>query len=448
MESGSARFYFGDVRRQALFVVLLAALLVTAGCAFPPYPGSSRPVHRPTPQTTPSSPLASQTVYWNQALSLWALRASDGHVRWNIGGWSGPLPGCSGCTYSVGPGDPALADGALYTLTTNDQASSAVYSYNINDGTSRWQTPVKGCLAFPGSPPLAAAGVLYVALTNHRSSNLKCGWNSWVYALRASDGHILWQVPFTPSAFSTLALTDGVIVVSDSTYPANPEIISLIGLRASDGKQLWRISDTKNIHGYIARDGVVFVARTRGIRYDSGLNIEAFRVRDGARLWVTTVMNSGSGGSAPYLANGMIYVYNSDRSYLYALRATDGKVVQRFQTGAQFTGTPVFANGRIYVGAGPALDVFDATSGALVRSYPLFDPLTVPSNARFVWSDPVVTNMAIFVSAGYWDCPAESICHADSLIGKLYALDIATGEVLWQYQAPNGYGVATPILGT
>ncbi len=134
-----------------MLVALLAALLIVASCAFPPYPGSSRPVRSPIPTTTPTSPLASQTVYWNQALSLWALRASDGYVRWHIGGWTGPLPDCNGCTYFVEPDDPALTGGALYTLTTNDQASSAVYAYSANDGTTHWQTPVKGCLAFPGS---------------------------------------------------------------------------------------------------------------------------------------------------------------------------------------------------------------------------------------------------------------------------------------------------------
>ena len=200
MASNSGRPNFGDVRRSALFTTLLIALLVTASCAFPPYPGSSRPVHRPTPQTTPLSSLANQTVYWSQDQSLWALSVHDGSQRWRVAPWKAPLPSCAGCP--VGPEALVLANDTLYTLTINEHASAGVYAFATSDGTTRWQTSVAGCPGYPDHAPLVDGNVVYVSLTEHSSGEINCGPTGWVYALQASDGHVLWRVPFARSVFS------------------------------------------------------------------------------------------------------------------------------------------------------------------------------------------------------------------------------------------------------
>ena len=173
------------------------------------------------------------------------------------------------------------------------------------------------------------------------------------------------------------------------------------------------------------------------------MSIEAFRASDGAHLWESVIISSQSVASTPFLANGTAYVHGDD-GYLYALRATDGHIMWRFHTGVRSIGAPAYANGRLYVGIGPTLDVLDSTSGALIRTYALFDPATVSSDVRYGWSAPVVTDTAIFVSAGFYDCV---MCPPESLNGKLYALDTTTGKLLWQYQSPHGFSVTTPLLG-
>lgn len=443
MASASGRQRFGGVRNMAPVIALLVALLVMAGCKMP---WTSQTSPRPSSTVTPAAPLASQTIYWNQNGQVAALQASDGKPRWQMGGWwSGPLTSCGGCTVSYGPLMSTLANDAVYALGNDDHNSAAFYAIATRDGAIRWQAPVAGCLAVPMASPLVANGVVYVSLTEHWSGGIDCGPTGWVYALRASDGHVLWRVPFTQSVWPTLGLANGVLIVGNSTDNKIPAMSWITGLRASDGKQLWRISRATDKIEFAADGGLVITKTTAGVRYDSGLRVEALRASDGVSLWASAVIPSPDPAyfTNPLLANGMAYIFSASGA-LYALRLSDGQVAWRFQAGNKSIGDLALANGHLYLGVGPALDVLDATSGALVRSYPLFDPSAASSDARYIWSAPLVTDSAIFVSAGFHDC---SRCHSEDLNGKLYALDAVTGNILWQYQVRHGYQVTPPLLG-
>lgn len=82
----------------------------------------------------------------------------------------------------------------------------------------------------------------------------------------------------------------------------------------------------RRLIGFATADGVVFATGQTGVRYDPGLTVEALHASDGAHLWRNVVLSSGSGGSEPFLANGMIYVFGTSDN-LYALRAGDGQMV-------------------------------------------------------------------------------------------------------------------------
>jgi len=429
--------------------MLLVALLAMASCEMPPLPGASHPVGRHAPQTTPVSPLVNQTVYWNQNGWLTALRANDGKVRWQTGGWwSAPLHACGGCMVSYGPLESTLVGDTIYAAGNDGQNSAAVYAFATSDGTIRWQLPVTGCLAAPLEPPLVADGVVYVSLTGHFNGSIGCKPTGWAYALRASDGHVLWHVPFTQSVWPTLALTNGVLIVSNSTDNKYPATSWLMGLRASDGKQLWRVTRATDKIEFAADSGVVIIKSTAGIRYDSGLRVEALRASDGTSLWASAVIPSSDPEyfMDPLLANGTVYIFSAPGA-LHALRASDGREAWRYQTGARSIGTPEVANGRLYMGVGSTFDVLDATSGTLLSAHLLFDPSAASNDATYAWSAPIITDSVIFVSAGGVDCPPGFMCRPDVLDGHLYALDTATDKMLWQYQTPHGYQVTTPILG-
>ncbi len=77
---------------------------------------------------------------------LFALRASDGQVRWK----------------DPGPAAPTLADGTLYAIVVPADAASAL---TAADGAMRWQVTFPGCFTAVGSddPPLLAGSLLSTA---------------------------------------------------------------------------------------------------------------------------------------------------------------------------------------------------------------------------------------------------------------------------------------------
>jgi outer membrane protein assembly factor BamB len=229
-----------------LAAVVLTLTLLSA-CSLPvgasPSAESARSA-TPAPTATSTSPLANKTVYWSRGDVLFALRASDGHVAWKFGGSTVtfPLPSGNGTSsFVASPSAPTLADGTLYAAVALEHAQA--YALAATDGLTRWHTTFPGCFNLVGSayPPLLAGGVLYVAVSGH-----DCAPNGWVYALRASDGTVVWRTPFEKDVLPTIALTGDALLVASATEvivdQAVDEQAFLTALRPSDGARLWRVS--------------------------------------------------------------------------------------------------------------------------------------------------------------------------------------------------------------
>jgi outer membrane protein assembly factor BamB len=407
----------------------LAAVFLTltllAACSLPF--GSSHvanPAHSasPAPTATSTSPLASETVYWSGGGFLFAVRASDGHVRWKVGG----------------TGAPTLADGTLYAAVSLDHAQA--YALAATDGSTRWHATFPGCFNLVGSasPPLLAGGVLYVAVSGH-----DCAPSGWVYALRANDGAVVWRTPFEKDVLPTRALTSGALLAASSTYPAVDEQDFLTALRPSDGAQLWRVRLSISPYYLAAADGIVVVSG-----YFFGDKLEARRASDGQRLWITVANRYNN--APPVIANGLVYVSGRD-GWLYALRLQDGAVQWRFAAGTGSGGfgasEPAVVDNTIYWGAGPLLYALDARTGALGHAYHLFPGAegSAPGQVLFLYSPPAVANGALFVAAdaivicGMLHCPEQPV--------TLYALDVATGAELWHHTEPEGNATLPPVVG-
>jgi outer membrane protein assembly factor BamB len=395
---------------------------------------------------TPTSPLATQTVYWSKGDLLFALRASDGHVAWTFGGWTvtHPLPDGNGTHgYIASPSAPTLVDGTLYTAVALDHAEA--YALAATDGSTRWHVTFPGCFGLVGSayPPLLADGVLYIAVSGHDCYYASSGW---VYALRASDGAILWRMPFEPDVLPTLVLAGGVILVASSIRFAVGQLVEeedfLTALRPRDGTRLWRVSLSDSAYYLAAENGVVVVSEHEGL--------EALRASNGTRLWITPA-NHRYTPELPVIANGLVYMSGQD-GYLYALRLQDGAVQWR---GAVGTSSGVFApsvpavvGNAVYWGAGPLLYALDTHTGALRHVYHLFPDEEGSAAERIIfdYSPPAVVDGALFVATQatqlcnvIYGCPVQ--------LPTLYALDVATGSKLWSHTESEGISTLPPVIG-
>lgn len=327
-------------------------------------------------------------------------------ISWLLLAQKLPRPSHAGATpttsSSVLPAVPdhnlglTVVDGVVYVGSTD----SAVYALRANDGSLLWRFNTAGPVGGPvASPPVVVDGIVYVNANVDQGLGYVTGY---VYALRASDGTLLWR--YTTGNFVYNGYAYSPTVSSGVVYVAS-QAGSLTALRASNGTLLWRYIAKGQVAVSLAVNGIVYLLDTnigQGPDY-----LEALRASDGKLLWRTP-----SYDYLPVVVNNVLYI--TSQAGLSALRAHDGTLLWRYAlAGTGFTG-PTILDGIIYTVAfqySPASPVSTPTAG--------YHLVTAPLN----WKMP-------FKQGG----PLS-----------LYALRASNGTVLWHYETPgnenNGMGV-------
>ena len=118
--------------------------------------------------------------------------------------------------------------------------------------------------------------------------------------------------------------------------------------------------------------------------------------------------------STPLFANGKVYVGSLDGN-LYAVDPTSGKEQWRFNAGKGIVSKPEISSGTIYVGGfGGQLFAVDASTGSQKWAF---------KAESWVWSRPVVANGKVYFG---------------DFEGNLYALDPSNGEQTWSNNLGKG----------
>jgi outer membrane protein assembly factor BamB len=145
--------------------------------------------------------------------------------------------------------------------------------------------------------------------------------DGYLYALRASDGSVLWTyTTLFPAEPLSPAVADGIAYLT-------LQFGGLDVLRANTGILLWQFSSAHLLPLPLITHGVVYALRQDGYLY-------ALRASDGFILWRH---HSGAGGQASItIAPGEIYLAFSTTSSantiasITALRASDGFVLWHY----------------------------------------------------------------------------------------------------------------------
>ena len=225
-----------------------------------------------------------------------ALRASDGHVVWNV-----PL----GSDAGLANGGVVAMNGQAYFVTSQ----GSIYAVHVDTGSVAWHVSQP---SIPGLPPNAptptlADGLLYVA------SPLG------LFAYNASDGKLIWQhkAPFPGGPI----VVQPVVVNGVAYFGGQGETI--LALRASDGKLLWQYGTADVANPLVVTDGMV-------INYSG--SVEALRASDGKLLWQQDVNISGVGSDAagPATVGDGVVLTGGDNGVVQAIRVSDGKLLWHY----------------------------------------------------------------------------------------------------------------------
>ena len=315
-------------------------------------------------------------------------------VKWrtNIGG---------GCFASA-----SVFEGKLYTADTGS-ANGKLHALDIATGQELWTFPsdaLRGDHSW--TSPAVANGVVYFGV--NRPTPV-------VYAVNAVTGQEIWDhAGPIANIVSSPALKGGRLYVafSDGTIRA---------LDATNGQAIWSVNHPGGANSSPAvADGRLYIAiHNRGLL--------ALDANTGSELWLAPM--PGPQWSSPAVEKGRVFVGSRDDHKLYAFDAVTGQTLWTATTDDWVQTSPAVANNVVYVGNNVGnVYAFDAVTGSLVWQRAI-------SPGFIIFSSPTVANGVLYIASSL----DASATHFD---GKLYAVDAATGDVLFSDVVSLGQGEA------
>ncbi|WP_115865142.1 outer membrane protein assembly factor BamB family protein [Halorussus litoreus] len=275
-----------------------------------------------------TQPVVGDAVYANTAYDgLYALAPADGSVRWH------DSTGYKALT-------PALADDTL-ALPHRDgvravAAGGGFRALGRSVGYGRWRTD----LTYPESSPTVADAVLLagIGMAGHSSGGGR------VTAVDLDDGSVRWEFPVATSVWGAPAVADGTVYAAarddDERDPDTQGTVHAIDL--ADGEEVWSRALGESprfnpVGAPVAGDDLVYVPTGTGplVALEMETGVEAWRLDppDGVQ-------------ASPALADGVLYVACLDGT----LRAVDAATGEEEWTakGEKYYGGPTVGERGVY----------------------------------------------------------------------------------------------------
>jgi outer membrane protein assembly factor BamB len=300
---------------------------------------------------------------------------------------------------------PVVVNGVVYTYDNGGE----VQARSAADGSLLWQNPPRANTRMAGAysivnPPAVANGRVY--LTD----------GLVVWALKASDGTLLWQYQRGVAvAGSAPTVSDGIVYVTDSGGTPN----YTYALDGATGSLLWKYQDGFNRDNQGAQPAV----NGNRVYAASGDQLAALDAKTGTQIW----LSSGVGiPTAVAVYNGRVYVADQ-LAYIHCVNAATGQPL--WDTRTDFNAASIaVANNSVYAQDGTGgFWALDAYTGNLLWKVKLANE--VPSFGMAVANNIIYSN-TFFTSTD----------------GVFIALDGSTGTMLWSYHTGNGGFLAGPAV--
>lgn len=236
------------------------------------------------------------------------------------------------------------------------------------------------------------------------------------YALNATDGSLVWSAPTIGEVTSSAAYHDGKVYVSDNGF-------RIYAFDANNGNIIWQrgfsLDGNGRFNSPLIGDGKLFISQTTT---SSGGILRALNPSTGELYWSRAFPFAANLFSSPSFAevniNGVItpIVYqchsnnNGGFGFLDAINANTGNIIWSTQVNCRFS-SPAISNNIVYIGSdGGVLYALDSATGGII-----WTSNSIISSS--IDSTPAIDNNTVYVGG-------QS--------GFMYALDAQTGELKWK----------------
>jgi outer membrane protein assembly factor BamB len=329
--------------------------------------------------------------------TFYCFNATDGAVLWSFNPGTPNGYWCSGS---------AAAYGMVYELNRDGY----LYALDVNTGNVVWKYIGPGPLFFPGNP-IIADGKIY-ATTGQQSStfpNTGVHSKSEFICLDAYTGQVIWKLPieaYNPRESTAIAYGNLYLIPAYIQYEQMDTYTTL--------NQVWAIG---------TRPWPMFRhdAANTGVGQSGPTNLTL--------RWNFTT--SGAVVSSPVAADGRVYFGSQDKN-VYCVDAWSGSLIWKFNTSDRILSSLAVVNGKVYVGPDDGyVYCLDAYNGSLIWSKYAGGDIQANYNTNVILhSSPIVVGDKVCVGA---------------LDNNTYCLDANNGNVIWKYPT-KGFITSSPAV--
>ncbi|PTN08224.1 outer membrane protein assembly factor BamB [Mangrovibacterium marinum] len=213
----------------------------------------------------------------------------------------------------------------LLIVQWDNQNDSKIIALDLASGDEKWTTTRKERITW-SSPIIAQV---------HSKPQLVLMGNPAIAAYNPENGEQLWRVECLSGEVGASACSSNGIIYGASEYA------TLSAINGTDGSIVWQASDfLPEVSSPVATKTNVYVATSYGVvaSYDAQTGeLEKEQELDGEFY------------SSPIIAEGKIYLFNTDGTMHIFSADKDFELLDSFETGERTYATPAFTNGRIVV---------------------------------------------------------------------------------------------------
>ena len=304
----------------------------------------------------------------------------------------------------------APVDAGDWAMAGRDAAHTAALPFHGGfEGGELWRFGSRHPLP---AAPAVSDGQLFLGTGDNR-----------LVAMDSASGDVLWERQLSSVTVATPAVTPGAVYVAVRDG-------RLLAVDRRDGAELWSFqADSASFASPAVYGGVVYAGSWNGTLY-------AVDAQTGERLW--TFVADGS-IVAPPAFQGDLMALATDDGLVYVIDLITGKRRLIFDTVNALAESPVFTGDYFLIGTGRGrLAAVDWTR----LEYPLERALRSWRQQFFIWglqAEPPLPKGLVWGrvlardSALSGPAVLDGVAYAGSRDGRLHALSIADGTLLWEH---------------